>query len=165
MSLQNFWRSRLQAACRTGSTLISAPAPSIISAKCLKEFDDFVCLFCPRSLEHILGYPEMINALYHLNYNNAIPVCKISSIQDSIDNPSSSAPSSFWQQQKNAKAQKRKGTLWQPGKSGQSWNPGLPNPWGSGAAGRQAGRCNAVAPRAYSRATGQSQPEVFLCLR
>ena len=84
--------------------LISAPAPSIISAKCLKEFDDFVCLFCPRSLEHILGYPEMINALYHLNYNNAIPVCKISSIRDSLDNPSSSALSSFWQQQKNAKA-------------------------------------------------------------
>ena len=46
----------------------------------------------------------MINALYHLNYNNAIPVCKISSIRDSIDNPSSSALSSFWQQRKNAKA-------------------------------------------------------------
>ena len=50
----------------------------------------------------------MINALYHLNYNNAIPVCKISLIQDSIDNPSSSALSSFWQQQQNAKARNKK---------------------------------------------------------
>ena len=49
----------------------------------------------------------MINALDHLNYNNAIPVCKISSIRDSIDNPSSSAPSSFWQQRQNAKARNK----------------------------------------------------------